>query len=46
MATLINLFLNLFTFIIERVGNVAAYSLCSLWYDEPEVPEELTKLHE
>ncbi|MBO1198325.1 cyclic lactone autoinducer peptide [Staphylococcus simiae] len=46
MTTLLNLFFNVFTTIIEKIGTVAGYSTCSLWYDEPEVPEELTKLYE
>lgn len=46
MTTLINLFFSLFTSIIEKIGTVATYSLCTFWYDEPQVPEELTKLYE
>ncbi|MBI5973697.1 cyclic lactone autoinducer peptide AgrD [Staphylococcus caledonicus] len=39
-----DLFFKFFTAILETLGNVAAYKVCVVYFDEPEVPEELTNL--
>ena len=41
-----NLFIKFFTTILEFIGTVAGDSVCASYFDEPEVPEELTKLYE
>lgn len=46
MESLFNLFLKFFTMIFELIGFVAGANPCQLYYDEPEVPEELTKIYE
>ncbi|MFU0769229.1 cyclic lactone autoinducer peptide AgrD [Staphylococcus pasteuri] len=46
METLVNLFLKFFTSIMEFVGFVAGYSPCANFFDEPEVPKELTQIYE
>ncbi|MEB6613323.1 cyclic lactone autoinducer peptide AgrD [Staphylococcus pasteuri] len=46
METLVNLFLKFFTSIMEFVGLVAGANPCAGYFDEPEVPDELTKLYE
>lgn len=46
MEVLVNLFFKFFTFIMEKIGFVAGDNPCNLLFDEPEVPEELSKLYE
>ncbi|AXZ22998.1 cyclic lactone autoinducer peptide [Staphylococcus warneri] len=46
MEFLVNLFFKFFTSILEFVGFVAGANPCAMFYDEPEVPSELTKLYE
>ncbi|MCD9067309.1 cyclic lactone autoinducer peptide [Staphylococcus pasteuri] len=45
METLVNLFLKFFTSIMEFVGLVAGANPCAAFYDEPEVPAEITDLY-
>ena len=46
MEFLVNLFFKFFTSIMEFVGFVAGYSPCTNFFDETEVPSELTKIYE
>ncbi|MGX0679441.1 AgrD protein [Staphylococcus capitis] len=46
MNSLFNLIFKFFTVIFEFIGLVAGANPCQLYYDEPEVPEELSKLYE
>ncbi|WP_210145941.1 cyclic lactone autoinducer peptide [Staphylococcus sp. GDH8C107P] len=43
---LLNAFFSFFAKFFELIGTVAGINPCSGWFDEPEVPEELTKLYE
>lgn len=45
MNFLFNLFLNFFTTVLEKIGILAISAPCIFYYDEPEVPEELTELY-
>ncbi|MGC9631176.1 cyclic lactone autoinducer peptide AgrD [Staphylococcus epidermidis] len=45
MENIFNLFIKFFTTILEFIGTVAG-DVCASYFDEPEVPEELTKLYE
>lgn len=45
MENIFNLFIKFFTTILEFIGTVAGDSVCASYFDEPEVPEELTKLY-
>ena len=42
----LNLFTKFFSKILELVGSVATIKTCVLYFDEPEVPKELTELHD
>lgn len=44
MTLFADLFIKLFTFVLETVGTLASYTPCATYFDEPEVPEELTNL--
>ncbi|AGZ24791.1 cyclic lactone autoinducer peptide AgrD [Staphylococcus warneri] len=46
MEFLFNFVLNIFTKIFETIGLVAGANPCVMYYDEPEVPEELSKIYE
>lgn len=46
MEFLVNLFFKFFTSIMEYVGFVAGANPCSAYFDEPEVPKELTQQFE
>lgn len=46
MDAFFNLVLKFFTIIFEFIGFVAGANPCALYYDEPEVPDELSKLYE
>lgn len=46
MENIFNLFIKFSTTILEFIGTVAGDSVCASYFDEPEVPEELTKLYE
>ncbi|MFS4465751.1 cyclic lactone autoinducer peptide AgrD [Staphylococcus haemolyticus] len=40
------LFAKVFSFIFGLVGTFSVQDVCSLYFDEPEVPEELRNLSE
>ena len=42
MTVLFDLFIKFFSFLLESVGTIASYTPCTTYFDEPEVPEELT----
>lgn len=42
MTVLLNLIIKLFTFLIQSIGTIASFTPCTTYFDEPEVPEELT----
>ncbi|UDI77886.1 cyclic lactone autoinducer peptide [Staphylococcus taiwanensis] len=44
MTLFADLFIKLFTFVLETIGNIATISTCATYFDEPEVPKELTNL--
>ncbi|MCI2774921.1 cyclic lactone autoinducer peptide AgrD [Staphylococcus petrasii] len=44
MTFITNLFIKLFSIVLETIGNIATISTCATYFDEPEVPEELTNL--
>ena len=44
MTFITDLFIKLFSLVLETVGTLASYTVCSGYFDEPEVPEELTNL--
>lgn len=44
MTFFTDLFIKLFSLILETVGTLATYSTCYGYFDESEVPEELTNL--
>ena len=44
MTFITQLFIKLFSLILETVGTLASYSPCATYFDEPEVPQELTDL--
>ncbi|AUJ52858.1 cyclic lactone autoinducer peptide [Staphylococcus hominis] len=44
MTFITDLFIKLFSLILETVGTLASYSPCATYFDEPEVPKELTNL--
>ncbi|PTF02508.1 cyclic lactone autoinducer peptide [Staphylococcus devriesei] len=44
MMFITDLFFKFFAAILETLGNVAAYKPCFGYFDEVEVPEELTNL--
>ena len=46
MNLLGGLFLKLFSNFMAVIGNAAKYNPCASYLDEPQVPEELTKLDE
>ena len=46
MEGLFNLFIKFFTMIFEFIGFVAGANPCASYFDEPEVPNELSKLYE
>lgn len=41
----LNLFTKFFSKILELVGSVATIETCVWFFDEPDVPKELTDLH-
>ena len=45
MEGLFNLFIKFFTMIFEFIGFVAGANPCASYFDEPEVPKELSKLY-
>ncbi|WP_317955905.1 cyclic lactone autoinducer peptide [Staphylococcus haemolyticus] len=45
MTLLFDLFIKFFSFLLESVGTLASYTPCATYFDEPEVPEELTNLN-
>ena len=44
MTFITDLFIKLFSLILETVGTLASYNVCGGYFDESEVPEELTNL--
>ncbi|BGE81971.1 AgrD protein [Staphylococcus petrasii] len=44
MTFITNLFIKFFAFVLETVGTLASHTACATYFDEPEVPEELTNL--
>ena len=46
MEGLFNLFIKFCTMIFEFIGFVAGANPCASYFDEPEVPKELSKLYE
>ena len=44
MTFITDLFIKLFSLILETVGTLASYNVCGGYFDEPEVPKELTNL--
>ena len=46
MTLLGGLLLNIFSNLTAVIGNASKYNPCVMYLDEPQVPEELTKLDE
>ena len=44
MTFITQLFIKLFSFFLETIGNIATINTCGGYFDEPEVPQELTDL--
>lgn len=44
MTFFTDLFIKLFSLVLETVGTFASKTVCSGYFDEPEVPKELTNL--
>lgn len=44
MTFFTQLFIKLFSLFLETVGNIATINTCGGYFDEPEVPQELTNL--
>ena len=42
MTVLVDLIIKLFTFLLQSIGTIASFTPCTTYFDEPEVPEELT----
>ena len=46
MTLITSLVIKLFTIILETIGTIATYTPCASYFDEPEVPDELTKIND